>query len=51
MLKNLIDEDLINYAAMDIKNSRIRYNETCGSEVLPQIEKKRSSFDERKYRL
>ena len=39
MLKNLIDEELINYAVMGIKNSRIRYNETCGSEVLPQIEK------------
>ena len=39
MLKNLIDEGLIDYAAMDIKNSRMRYNETCGSEVLPQIEK------------
>ena len=38
MLKNLIDEDLINYAAMDIKNSRIHYSEACGTEILPQIE-------------
>lgn len=39
MLKKLIDGKLIDYAAMDIKNSRIHYNETCGAEVLPQVEK------------
>ena len=39
MLKKLIEEKLIDYAAMDIKNSRIHYNETCGTEILPQIEK------------
>ena len=39
VLKRLIDKNLIDYVAMDIKNSRIRYHETCGAEVLPQIEK------------
>ena len=39
MLKNLIDEGLIDYVAMDIKNSRMRYDETCGAKVLPQAEK------------
>ena len=39
VLKQLIDKNLIDYVAMDIKNSRIRYHETCGAEVLPQIEK------------
>lgn len=37
MLKKLIDEKLIDYVAMDIKNSRLHYNETCGAEVLPQV--------------
>ena len=39
MLKKLIDEKLIDYVAMDIKNSRIHYNETCGAEVLPPVKK------------
>lgn len=39
MLKKLIDESLIDYVAMDIKNSRMRYDETCGAKVLPQAEK------------
>ncbi len=39
MLKKLIAEKLIDYAAMDIKNSRIHYNETCGAEVLSQVQK------------
>ena len=38
MLKRLMEERLIDYAAMDIKNSRMRYSETCGAEVLPQAE-------------
>lgn len=38
-LKQLIEEKLVDYVAMDIKNSRMRYNETCGAAVLPQIER------------
>lgn len=39
MIKRLIDEKLVDYVAMDIKNSRMRYNETCGAEVLAQADK------------
>lgn len=38
MLRKLMEEKLIDYAAMDIKNSRTRYDETCGAKVLPQAE-------------
>ena len=38
MLKKLIEEKLVDYVAMDIKNSRIHYSEACGTEILPQIE-------------
>ena len=38
MLKGLMEKELIDYAAMDIKNSRTRYDETCGAKVLPQAE-------------
>ena len=38
-LQQLVEQGLVDYVAMDIKNSRIRYHETCGAEVLPQIEK------------
>ncbi|MBQ8768403.1 MAG: anaerobic ribonucleoside-triphosphate reductase activating protein [Oscillospiraceae bacterium] len=40
MLKQLADEGLIDYVAMDIKNSPARYAETIGSSQFPaQIEK------------
>lgn len=40
MLKALIDENLLDYVAMDIKNSPERYRETCGGvDVLEQVQK------------
>jgi len=33
LIKELIDENLIDYIAMDIKNSKTKYNETSGKEV------------------
>ena len=42
MLKNLINDGLIDYVAMDIKNCKEAYAETCGlddmSAELPKIE-------------
>ena len=38
MLRNLLDENLLDYVAMDIKNSPDRYAETCGNvDILPQV--------------
>ncbi len=40
LLKELIDEKLIDYVAMDIKNSKLKYNETSESKVdIEEIEK------------
>ena len=38
MLRSLLDENLLDYVAMDIKNSPERYCETCGNvDILPQV--------------
>jgi len=38
ILKDLVSRNLLDYVAMDIKNSPSRYRETCGGmEVLPQV--------------
>ena len=38
MLRSLAEADLIQYAAMDIKNSPARYRETCGGvDILAQV--------------
>lgn len=40
ILKELLDEGLLDYVAMDIKNKKEKYNETCGISVdLSDIEK------------
>lgn len=44
LLKNLIDEKLIDYVAMDIKNSFKKYNQTSGVEKL-NIENIKESID------
>jgi pyruvate formate lyase activating enzyme len=33
LLKNLIEENLLDYVAMDVKNSLEKYSQTCGCEV------------------
>ena len=39
MLRSLLDENLLSYVAMDIKNSPDRYTETCGGvDILHQAE-------------
>ena len=38
MLQSLLDDNLLDYVAMDIKNSPQRYYETCGGvDILPQV--------------
>ncbi len=38
MLRSLLDENLLDYVAMDIKNSKDRYADTCGGvDILPQV--------------
>ena len=38
MLQSLLDENLLDYVAMDIKNDPERYCDTCGSvDILPQV--------------
>ena len=38
LLRSLIDDGLVDYVAMDIKNSPARYGETCGGiDILPQV--------------
>lgn len=39
VLKALLDESLLDYVAMDIKNAPDRYAETCGADVLDEVEK------------
>lgn len=40
MLEALLEENLLDYVAMDIKNCPDRYDETCGGvSVLPQVQK------------
>lgn len=49
MLRQLIDEKLIDYAAMDIKNCPDRYGATCGGiSVLPAVEESLSILRENK---
>ena len=39
MLRQLLEEDLLDYVAMDIKNCPDRYSDTCGGpDILPQVE-------------
>ena len=39
LLRRLIDEQLVDYVAMDIKNCPDRYGETCGGDdILPQVQ-------------
>ena len=39
MLRQLLEEKLLDYVAMDIKNCPDRYRETCGGvDILPQVE-------------
>ena len=38
LLRSLIDDGLVDYVAMDIKNSPAHYRETCGGiDILPQV--------------
>lgn len=39
MLEHLLREKLLDYVAMDIKNAPSRYAETCGADVIEQVEK------------
>ncbi len=40
LLEQLIRDNLLNYVAMDIKNSPLRYSETCGGiDLLAQVKK------------
>lgn len=49
MLRQLIDEKLIDYAAMDIKNCPDRYGATCGGiSILPAVEESLSILRENK---
>ena len=49
MLRQLIDDKLIDYAAMDIKNCPDRYGATCGGiSILPTVEESLSILRENK---
>ena len=49
MLRQLIDDKLIDYAAMDIKNCPDRYGATCGGiNILPAVEESLSILRENK---
>ena len=49
MLRQLIDDKLIDYAAMDIKNCPDRYSATCGGiSILPAVEESLSILRENK---
>lgn len=49
MLRQLIDDKLIDYAAMDIKNCPDRYGATCGGiSILPAVEESLSILRENK---
>ena len=49
MLRQLIDDKLIDYAAMDIKNCPDRYGTTCGGiSILPAVEESLSILRENK---
>lgn len=37
MLRDILRRGLVDYVAMDIKNSRTRYRETCGADVADQV--------------
>ena len=39
MLEHLLREKLLDYVAMDIKNAPSQYAETCGADVIEQVEK------------
>ena len=39
MLKGLLHDGILDYVAMDIKNSPQRYAETCGADVIEQVKK------------
>ena len=39
MLEHLLREKLLDYVAIDIKNAPSQYAETCGADVIEQVEK------------